>query len=319
MSLRVIFAGTPEFAREILQALLDTPHSIEAVLTQPDRPKGRGRKLSQSPVKQLASHHRLPVLQVTSLKHPEIQKTLRDLKPDIILVVAYGLILPKEVLQIPKYGCLNVHASLLPRFRGAAPIQHSILAGDALSGVTIMQMDAGLDTGDILTVFPCPIEIRETSESLYRRLSALGATVLINTLAQLEMAAIVPQKQDPHHATYAPKINKQDANIIWSESALIIDRKVRAFNPWPVAFTKIEDQSLRIYGSELPESHIDIQFAHATPGTIVNIGKEGIDVATGDGTLRITELQWAGGKRMLSNLAIHSKKELFKIGKILGE
>lgn len=332
MSLKVIFAGTPAFAEEILRAFLHSSHKILAVFTQPDRPKGRGRALSQSPVKQLAEHHHIPVFQPENLKNPEIQKTIRDLEPDIFIVVAYGLIIPKAILDMPKYGCINVHASLLPRHRGASPIQSALLAGDALTGITIMQMDVGLDTGDILAVYPCPIEIRETSESLHQRLASLGANLLLSTINQLEEGGLEPQKQDDAHATYASKIKKEDARINWQESSVEIDRKIRAYNPWPVAFTCFLDHQhqldykMRVFGSEvvsmLPGTDIGAQMVPGTkvgvpgtiPGTIVNCSTAGIDVMTGSGVLRLTELQLPSGKRMSSQSLLHSKKDLFKIG-----
>lgn len=341
MSLRVIYAGTPEFAEKILETLLQSPHTISLVLTQPDRKKGRGQKLNESPVKLLAKKNNLPVFQPERLKDPVTQQKLRDEKPDLMIVVAYGLILPKEVLSIPKYGCINVHASLLPHYRGAAPIQHAILAGEALTGVTIMQMDEGLDTGDILAVSVCPIEIHETSETLYKRLSEMSGELLLNTLQQLEEGNLKPEKQDSRHASYAPKISKEDAKINWNESAQVILRKIRAFNPWPVAYTVYpvtpvspvleggdeggngngngdggggnQDLRLRIF-----DAYVLPLLSDAEPGTIIKANEEGIDVATGNDTLRITECQLPGGKRLKTALLLQSKSDLFQVGKKFG-
>jgi methionyl-tRNA formyltransferase len=237
-SYNIIFAGTPHFSVAALEALIQSPHKVVAVYTQPDRPSGRGRKLTESPVKQKALEHHLSVYQPLSLKNPEEQQRLADLKADLMVVVAYGLILPKAVLQAPRLGCINIHASLLPRWRGAAPIQRAIVAGDARSGVTIMQMDEGLDTGAMLYKVQCPIEQNDTSEILLNRLSTMGADALLHTLAHL--TSIKPEPQDHHLATYAHKITKEEANIDWSEPADVIARKIRGFNPWPVMYTRSE-------------------------------------------------------------------------------
>jgi methionyl-tRNA formyltransferase len=309
MSLNIIFAGTPELASTILQTLIQSPHTVQAVLTQPDRPAGRGQTPSASPVKQLAIQHALPVFQPNSLKHPSDQAILYDLKPDVMVVAAYGLLLPPSLLSIPKLGCLNVHVSLLPRWRGAAPIQHAILAGDALSGVTIMQMDAGLDTGHILSLTSCTIELNETSESLHNRLAVLGAQALMKTLNELEQGEVVPQKQDSTHATYASKISKQDALLNWSHSAEQLDRQIRAFYPWPIAHTLISNQTLRIFSAKPL-----LIASQAPPGTLLQANAEGIDVATGNGILRLLEVQLPGGKRMSVSSLLNSKASLFKPG-----
>lgn len=313
MNLKIAFAGTPEFAEEILQSLIHASANIVGVFTKPDKPKGRGQKLEISPVKQLALRHNLAVFQPKSLRDAASQNLLRDLNPDIFIVVAYGLILPKEILAIPKYGCINVHASLLPRWRGAAPIQHSILAGDSLTGITIMQMDEGLDTGDILAQYPCPIEIHETSGSLYKRLTEIGSKLLISNLDKIEHRKIHPEKQENEYANYASKIRKEDAKIDWTNSAIILDRKIRAFNPWPVAYTTIDGQTLRIFAS-LPKESL-IQFL---PGTILQANSKGIEVATGEGILKLIELQLPGGKRLSAAALLNGKPELFRTGTVLG-
>lgn len=295
--LKIIFAGTPAFAASSLQALLNTKlnaeHDVLAVYTQPDRPAGRGRKLTASPVKALAQAHDLPVLQPASLRDEQAQQILTDWQADVLVVVAYGLILPEPVLVAPRLGCINVHASLLPRWRGAAPIQRAILAGDKQTGVTIMQMDVGLDTGDMLHKVVCPIENTDTAESLHDKLAVLGATALCDTLKLLADGSAVPEKQNNADANYAEKLQKAEAEIDWAQSAQVLSRTVRAFNPWPVAFTRVDDKNLRIWSAEAMDGSSD-----ATPGTVLTESREGIDVATGDGVLRIHQLQLPGGKAL---------------------
>lgn len=318
MSLKIIFAGTPAFSDQVLKTLLTTEHTIIAVLTQMDRPKGRGQKLTQSPVKETALAYQaypIPVYQPLSLKDPEQQQLLKELQPDVMVVVSYGLILPPQVLSIPKYGCINVHVSLLPKWRGAAPIQRAILAGDTETGVTIMQMDKGLDTGDILTIQRCPIANTDTSETLHHKLADLGAKTLIETLEKLEKNELSPIKQDNANATIAPKITKEEALIDWSKSAREIDCQIRAFNPWPVAFTRLKEETIRIFKAvpQVPEESKKNMSAEP-PGTIIAVDKNSIHVATHNGILSLLEIQLSGGKRLPVRDILNSKASLFQKG-----
>ncbi|MCW8901322.1 MAG: methionyl-tRNA formyltransferase [Gammaproteobacteria bacterium] len=296
-SLRIIFAGTPDFAASSLTALLNTEHKIVAVYTQPDRPAGRGRKLRASPVKDVALKNDIPVFQPENLKDSEAQDVLRSFDADVMVVAAYGLILPQAVLDIPRLGCLNIHASLLPRWRGAAPIQRAIAAGDTESGITIMQMNAGLDTGDILQLFSCPITEKDTGGDLHDRLAEIGATAILETLNNLESGKLKPVAQDDALATYAHKLDKKEAQINWQNSAIEIERLIRAFNPWPVAYTQFEDKTLRIWQAQVLTLDSNIK-ANSKPGTVISCDKKGIDVSCGEGTLRILNLQPSGSKAM---------------------
>lgn len=287
--LKIIFAGTPEFAATTLAALLEAGQQVCAVYTQPDRPAGRGRKLTPSPVKALALEHQLPVYQPVSLRNEEAQQQHNELDADLMIVVAYGLILPQAVLDMPRHGCLNIHASLLPRWRGAAPIQRAIEAGDEQSGVTIMQMDAGLDTGDMLYKSSCPIEIDDTAQTLHDRLAGIGSTALLNVIQQIIEGALQPEPQDDTLANYASKMEKREAEIDWQQNAQQISQRIRAFNPWPVCFTQLKQQPFRIHMAHPIDGASDVE-----PGTVIQQGPEGIDVACGEGILRLTTVQVAG-------------------------
>lgn len=296
-SLKIIFAGTPDFAATALSALINSEHEVIAVYSQPDRPAGRGRKLRASPVKEVALEHDIPVYQPENLKDKDAQDELRALNADVMVVAAYGLLLPQAVLDIPKYGCLNIHASLLPRWRGAAPIQRAIAAGDTESGITIMQMNAGLDTGDILQLSACPITRQDSGGSLHDKLAEIGATTILETLANVANNSLHPVVQDDALATYAHKLDKKEAQINWQDSAENIARMIRAFNPWPVAYTQIEDKTLRIWQAEVIELNSNTKASYK-PGTVISCDKKGIDISCGEGTLRLLKLQPSGSKAM---------------------
>lgn len=310
-ALRLVFAGTPEFAAEHLKALLDTPHQIVAVYTQPDRPAGRGQKLMPSPVKQLALQHGLPVLQPPTLRDPAAQEELRALAPDLMVVVAYGLILPQAVLDIPRLGCINSHASLLPRWRGAAPIQRAVQAGDAESGVTVMQMEAGLDTGPMLLKVTTPITAADTGGSLHDRLAQLGPQAVVQAIAGLAAGTLQGEVQDDALATYAHKLNKDEARIDWSRPADELERLVRAFNPWPICHSTLDGQPLKVLAAEPAEGR-------GQPGQILDASKDGLTVACGEGALRLTRLQLPGGKPLAFADLYNSRREQFAPGQVLG-
>ena len=319
--MRIIFAGTPEFAASALAALLNTNNEIVAVSTQPDRKAGRGQKLTASAVKQLALEHDLPVYQPLHFKSSTeeglaAQAELKALNADVMVVAAYGLILPQVVLDTPKYGCLNIHGSLLPRWRGAAPIQRAIATGDAETGVTIMKMAAGLDTGDMMLKTICPITADDTSASLHDKLALQGATAICTVLQSedtLKTALDNREVQDEALTVYAHKLTKAEAQIDWSQSAVAIDRNIRAFNPWPVAFTPLdENNNLRIWNSSLS----DVNPGQAQAGEIVLLDKHGVHVACGDQRcICITNLQWPGGKA-LNAVQINQTQKL-TVGHIL--
>ncbi len=313
--LRPVFAGTPDFAASHLRALLAAGVEVAAVYTQPDRPTGRGKKLLPGPVKQLALEHEIPVYQPASLKGDDEQRALAALQPDIMVVVAYGLLLPPAVLAIPRHGCINVHASLLPRWRGAAPIQRAIEAGDRETGVTIMQMDAGLDTGDMLLKSRCSIADTDTAASLQDKLAQLGPDALLTTLAAIADGTVVGEPQDDGLSTYAPKITKAEAAIDWALPAPVIERRIRAFNPVPVAHTLLDGQSLRIWSARALTGD-----SGKPPGTIVagDSGDTELQVACGEGILAITELQLPGKKRLAAADVIRGHGHLLAPGKRFG-
>lgn len=289
--MKIIFAGTPEFAAVALKALIEAGHEIVLTLTQPDRPSGRGMKLTPSPVKVMAEQHGIPVWQPERLRTPEQQAPVAAAQADVMVVVAYGLILPQAVLDLPKLGCLNIPASLLPRWRGAAPIQRAILAGDAETGVTIMQMDAGLDTGDMLSVHAIPIAPDDNAASLHDKLADQGAQAIVATLTDLPALQARRQKQSETGISYAEKLKKEEAAIDWNLPAAQLDRMIRAFNPFPSAQTTLQGAALKLWRASVTDNG-------GAPGEILSADKTGIVVACGDGALRITELQKAGGKRM---------------------
>jgi len=309
--LKIIFAGTPDFAARHLDALLASEHQVVGVFTQPDRPAGRGNKLTPSPVKVLAQAHNVPVFQPKSLKPAENQQLVADLQADVMVVVAYGLILPKAVLDMPRLGCINVHGSLLPRWRGAAPIQRSLWAGDAETGVTIMQMDVGLDTGDMLHKLACPITEHDTSATLYDKLAQLGPEGMLKTLEQLANGSIQPEKQDEAMVSYAEKLSKEEARLDWTLSAAQLERCIRAFNPWPMSYFMVDDQPVKVWqASVLPHQA-------KQPGEILHADKQGIQIATADGVLNLLSLQPAGKKAMSAQDLLNSRREWFTPGSIL--
>lgn len=308
-SLRIVFAGTPDFAARHLAALLSSEHEVIAVYTQPDRPAGRGKKLTASPVKTIALEHDIPVYQPENFKSDEAKQELADLNADIMVVVAYGLLLPQIVLDTPKLGCINVHGSILPRWRGAAPIQRSIWAGDAETGVTIMQMDIGLDTGDMLKIATLPIEASDTSASMYEKLAGLGPDALIDCLADIATGQAEPVKQDDELANYAKKLSKEEARINWNDDAAHIERCVRAFNPWPMSHFEAAENSIKVWQSRVAE-----QTSDKPAGTIVQADKTGIYVATGNGTLVLEQLQVPGKKAMSVQDILNSRASWFEVG-----
>ncbi|MEZ8863205.1 methionyl-tRNA formyltransferase [Vibrio sp. 10N.247.311.51] len=308
-SLRIVFAGTPDFAARHLAALLSSEHEVVAVYTQPDRPAGRGKKLTASPVKNIALENNIPVYQPENFKLDEAKQELAELNADIMVVVAYGLLLPQVVLDTPRLGCINVHGSILPRWRGAAPIQRSIWAGDKETGVTIMQMDIGLDTGDMLSIATLPIEVTDTSASMYEKLAGLGPDALVECLADIASGKAVAEKQDDELANYAKKLSKEEARINWSDEAAHIERCVRAFNPWPMSHFEAAENSIKVWQSRVAE-----QTSDKPAGTILQADKTGIYVATGQGVLVLEQLQVPGKKAMSVQDILNSRASWFEVG-----
>lgn len=307
--MKILFAGTPDFAAVCLAALLDSHHTIQAVYTQPDRKAGRGQKLQASAVKQLALDHQLPVCQPEQLKTPEVLEALKAWQADIAVVVAYGLLLPQAALDVFPLGCINVHASLLPRWRGAAPIQRAIEAGDKETGVSIMQMDQGMDTGAVLLQKTLPIHANVTSEQLFAELAELGAMGLLETLQLLEQDKAIAVPQSAEGVCYAKKISKEEGLINWNLPAQTILNKIRAFNSYPIAYTILNQQVVRVWQAELSLLH-----SSKEPGTIFHYDKNHIHVATGEKSIALTQLQLAGGKSLTAADMLNARQELFSVG-----
>ncbi len=314
--LRIVFAGTPDFAAAHLTALIGSHHQVVAVYSQPDRPAGRGKKLSASPVKEVAIAQGIPVYQPLNFKTPEAIAELAALDADLMVVVAYGLILPKAVLEAPRLGCINVHASILPRWRGAAPIQRAIEAGDTETGVTIMQMDVGLDTGDMLIKAFCPILPEDTGGSLHDKLIEIGTPALIQALDAIQAGTVTPEKQDESLSNYAPKLSKEEAALDWQLSATELERKVRAFNPFPVAHTKLagaaDDQRIRVWAASVGDTS-----GKASPGEIIRIDDRGLWVACVQGQLVLEQLQLPGKKALKVGEILRGHPDLFQVGQHL--
>jgi len=315
-ALKIIFAGTPEFAAEHLKALISSRHKVIAVYSQPDRPAGRGKKLTASPVKEVALANDIPVYQPLNFKSDEAKAELVAHNADLMVVVAYGLILPKAVLDTPRLGCINVHASILPRWRGAAPIQRSIEAGDSETGVTIMHMDVGLDTGDMLIKVYCPILATDTGGILHDRLLTIGTSALLEALDQIQSGQTSPVKQDDSLSNYAPKLNKEEAALNWHLPAIELERKVRAFNPFPVAHTKPagtgDDARIRVWMAKATD-----KTSNAPLGTITQITADGLLIACAQGQLMLEQLQLPGKKAMNVGEILRGHPDLFKIGDLL--
>ena len=307
--MRIVFMGTPDFAVPSLQALIDAGHDVCAVYTQPDKPQGRKQILTAPPVKTLALEHDIPVFQPNTLKNEDEQARLRELAPEVIIVVAYGKLLPKAVLDIPPHGCINVHGSLLPRWRGAAPIQWAVIAGDEMAGVTTMQMAEGLDTGDMLLTYETKIGEKETAGELFDRLAQSGAELLTQTLVKLD--EITPRPQDDAQSCYAHMLDKQMAVIDWSKSAHEIDCLIRGLNPWPIALTMLSGERLKVFAAEKANGN-------GEPGTVLEADpKKGLTVACGEGALKLIEIQLVGGKRMKATDFLRG--HVIEVGTKLGE
>ncbi len=308
-SLRIVFAGTPEFAADHLKALLNSEHQLVAVYTQPDRPAGRGQQLTASPVKQLAQQHQLPVYQPANFKAAEAQQQLAALKADVMVVVAYGLLLPQSVLDTPRLGCINVHGSLLPRWRGAAPIQRAIWAGDHQTGITIMQMDKGLDTGAMLSKVEFSISDADTSASLYQKLAQLGPQALVAALNQLPALQQQAESQDERQACYAAKLSKDEALLDFDKTAAQLEREIRAFNPWPISVLAHGSHRIKIWSA-----HLEPDIEPASPGQVLALNRQGLKIATAEGVLVITRLQPPGKKPMSIADFLNGRADWFQVG-----
>ncbi len=291
--MKIVFMGTPDFSVGALDALVEAGHEIIAVVTQPDKPKGRSGQMQFPPVKECALRHGLTVLQPVKIKTPEWVDKLRELNADVFVVAAFGQILSKEILDMPKYGCVNIHASLLPKYRGAAPINWAIINGEKETGVTIMQMNEGVDTGDMLSHVVVPIAPKETAESLFDKLAKAGAELIVETLPKLEAGEIIPVPQDESQSSHVKMMNKSLGKIDWNQDAVVIERLVRGLNSWPSAYTYYQGKGVKLWDCEVVEAAV-----RAVPGTIIAVAKDSFDVATGNGALRVLELQLEGKKRM---------------------
>ena len=291
--MKIVFMGTPDFSVPVLEALVKAGHQVEAVVTQPDKPKGRGKSMQAPPVKECAAAHHIPVYQPVRIREAECIAYLKEFQPDIMIVAAFGQILPKEILEMPKYGCVNVHASLLPKYRGAAPIQWAVINGDAVSGVTTMRMDAGLDTGDMIEKAEVVLAEDETGGSLFDRLAEVGAKLCVHTIQAIEDGTAVYTKQNEAEATHVGMIKKQMGNIDWMQPAVTIERLIRGLNPWPSAYTKLNGKTLKIWRAAV-EAGGDAKDA----GKVVTANKKELKIQTGDGILSLLEVQLEGKKRM---------------------
>lgn len=291
--MKVLFMGTPDFAVGTLEELVKSRHEIAGVVTQPDKPKGRGKAMQFPPVKEVAVRENIPVYQPRRVRDPEFIKILKEINPDVIVVVAFGQIIPQEIIDLPKYGCINVHGSLLPKYRGAAPIQWAVIDGEKESGVTTMQMDAGLDTGDMLLKIVVPLEKEETGGSLFKKLSKAGADLLLETLEKLEEGGIVPEKQGESPTPYAKMLTKEMGDLDWNKEAVLLEQLIRGLNPWPSAYTHLNGKTLKIWSTQVEERDTEEK-----PGTVVEVNKKELKVQTGKGILSLKEVQIEGKKRM---------------------
>ncbi|MEW6997521.1 methionyl-tRNA formyltransferase [Colwelliaceae bacterium BS250] len=314
--LNIIFAGTPDFAAKHLQALIDSEHTVVAVYCPEDKPAGRGKKLTACAVKQLATEHNLPVEQPLNFKNEQDQQHLASYNADVMVVVAYGLLLPEVILQSPRLGCVNVHGSLLPRWRGAAPIQRALEAGDCDTGVTIMQMDKGLDTGAMLLKASCPITSTDTSASLYEKLAELGPTALLDTMALMALNQHNAEVQDNEQANYAAKLSKDEAELDWALSADVLDRKIRAYQPWPFAQITFSDNA-KEHRIKVWQAQPLVTPTNKAPGIITEVDKTGITVATTNGLLKLTQLQLPGKKPLAVADILNGRSDWFKVGNMI--